>query len=101
MFRFTCRPDGGEEFEVVARSRAIAAWENAPGQRKGPKRSLGNLAELGMADYVDMAWYAASRAGKTDLAITQWREEVDVELEKYDQDDEDADPEAGPTQRDR
>jgi hypothetical protein len=49
-----------------------------------------------MADYVDLAWFAAERAKKTDLAITQWREEVDVELEKYDQDD---DPEAGPTRK--
>jgi hypothetical protein len=99
MFRFTCHPDGVEPFEVVARSRVIAAWENAPGQRKGSKRSLGDLADWTMSDYVDLAWFAANRAGKTDLAITQWREEVDVELEKYDQDDEDADPEAGPTQK--
>ena len=69
MFRFTCHPDGGEPFEVIALSRAIAAWENAPGQR-GPKRNVGDLTQsLKMADMVDLAWFAADRAGKTGLDL--------------------------------
>jgi len=101
LFKFTCYPDGGDEFEVVARSRALTAWENAPSRSKGVKRSIGNLSDLGMADYVDMAWFAASRAGKTGLDITEWRDQVDVQLEKYDDDEHTADNEAGPTQQAR
>jgi hypothetical protein len=95
MFRFTCRPDGGESFEVVALSRAITAWENAPfGQPRGTKRSVGDLTKnFKMADMVDLAWFAADKAGKTGLDLVQWREQVDVELEKYGDDDE-----AGPTE---
>jgi hypothetical protein len=93
MFKFTCRPDGGEPFEVVALSRAITAWENAPfGQPRGTKRSVGELTKnFKMADMVDLAWFAADKAGKTGLDLIQWREQVDVELEPYDDD------EAGPT----
>jgi hypothetical protein len=95
MFRFTCRPDGGEPFEVVALSRAITAWENAPfGQPRGTKRSVGELTKnFKMADMVDLAWFAADKAGKTGLDLIQWRDQVDVELEKYGDDDD----EAGPT----
>ena len=94
MFRFTCRPDGGEEFEVVALSRAITAWENAPGQARGTKRSVGELTKnFKMADMVDLAWFAASKAKLTQLDLPTWRDEVDVELEPYDEDDD----EAGPT----
>lgn len=94
MFRFTCHPDGGEKFESVARSRAISAWEKAPGQPKGSHRSVGDLTKnFEMAEMVDLAWYAASRAGQTRLDIVEWRDQVDVELEKYDEDDE----EVGPT----
>lgn len=97
MFRFTCRPDGGEPFEVIARSRAIAAWENAPGQARGAKRSIGEFTKnFTMHDTVDLAWFAASRAGLTGLDLPSWRDQVDVELEKYG-DDEDDDDEAGPT----
>ena len=93
MFRFTCRPDGGEKFEVIALSRAITAWENAPGQR-GTKRSVGELTKsFKMVDMVDLAWFAADKAGKTGLDLASWREQVDVELERYDEDDD----EAGPT----
>ena len=96
MFRFTCRPDGGEEFEVIARSRAIAAWENAPGQNpRGPKRSVGELTKsFKMSDMADLAWYAADKAGQTGLDLPTWRQQVDVELEKYGVDD---DEELGPT----
>ena len=92
MFRFTCRPDGGEKFEVVALSRAITAWENAPGQVRGTKRSVGELTKnFKMADMVDLAWFAASKGGKTELDLRTWQEQVDVELEPYEDD------EAGPT----
>jgi hypothetical protein len=96
MFKFTCRPDGGEPFEVVALSRAITAWENSPfGQPRGTKRSVGDLTKnFKMADMVDLAWFAADKAGKTGLDLVQWREQVDVELEKYGDDDD----EAGPTE---
>lgn len=94
MFRFTCHPDGGKKFEVVALSRAITAWENAPGQVRGAKRSVGELTQnFKMADMVDLAWFAANKAGKTELDLATWRDQVDVELEKYD----DEDDEAGPT----
>lgn len=94
MFRFTVHPDGGDSFEVVARSRAITAWENAPGQPRGTQRSVGELTKsFKMADMVDLAWFAASKAEQTGLDLPQWREQVDVELEKYDEDDD----EAGPT----
>jgi hypothetical protein len=93
MFKFTCRPDGGESFEVVALSRAITAWENAPGQPRGSQRSVGELTKsFKMTDMQDLAWFAADKAGKTGLDLIQWREQVDVELEKYGDDDE-----AGPT----
>lgn len=96
MFRFTCRPDGGEPFEVIARSRAIAAWETAPGQPKGTQRSVSDITKnLKMREMVDLSWFAASKSGLTELDITQWRDQVDVELEKY-EDDED-DEGAGPT----
>jgi hypothetical protein len=99
MFRFTCHPDGGESFEVIARSRAITAWENAPGQPRGTRRSVGELTEkLKMADMVEVAWFAAAKAKLTDMDLPTWQNEVDVELEKYDEDDED---EAGPTQEGR
>ena len=92
MFRFTCRPDGGEPFEVVALSRAITAWENAPGRPRGSHRSVGELTkDFKMADMVDLAWFAADKAGKTGLDLLAWREQVDVELEPY------GDDEAGPT----
>jgi hypothetical protein len=94
MFKFTCRPDGGESFEVVALSRAITAWENAPGRSRGSHRSVGDLTkDFKMAEMVDLAWFAADKAGKTGLDLIQWREQVDVELEKYGDDDE-----AGPTE---
>jgi hypothetical protein len=79
-------------------SRAITAWENAPGQPKSAKRrSIATLVEdMRMTDLTDLAWYAASRAGKTPLDITEWREQVDIDVERDEQDDdEDA---AGPTQ---
>lgn len=95
MFRFTCYPDGGESFEVVARSRAIAAWENAPGQPRGTKRSVGELTKhFRMADMVDVAWFAASKAQQTGLDLPTWREQVEVDLEKYGVDNDD---ELGPT----
>lgn len=94
MFRFTCQPDGAEPFEVVAKGRAVAAWENAPGQPRGTRRSVGDLTKhFRMSDMIDVAWFAASKAGQTDLDLPGWRERVEVELEKYDDDDE----EAGPT----
>lgn len=97
MFKFKCEPDGGEPFEVIAKSRAIAAWENAPGQPRGQKRSIGEFTKhFTMSESVDLAWFAASRAGLTGLDLLQWRDQVDVEFEKYG-DDEDADDEAGPT----
>jgi len=94
MFKFSCHPDSAPSFTVVARSRAIAAWENAPGQPKGERRSLGDFTKnLSMGDTVDLAWYAASRARLTELDIIQWRDQVDVDLEEYD----DAEDGAGPT----
>ena len=88
MFKFKCEPDGGEPFEVIAKSRAIAAWENAPGQPRGQKRSIGEFTQkFTMSDSVDLAWYAASRAGMTGLNIEQWRAQVEVEFMKYDEDD--------------
>ena len=96
MFRFKCRPDGGEPFEVIALSRAIAAWENAPGQPKGSRRSISKLSETTMGDMVDLAWFQASREGRTGLDLPQWRDQVDVEMKEYKDDDEDADEE-GPT----
>lgn len=99
MFRFKCYPDGGDEFEVVARSRAITAWENAPGRPKGSRRSISDLKDLQMTDYVDLAWFAATKQEQTGLDITEWRDQVDVEFEKYDDDDAADDPEAGPTRK--
>lgn len=97
MFRFTCHPDGGKKFEVVARSRAIAAWETAPGQPKGEQRKVGDIHQrLDMGAMVDLAWFAASRNEQTQLDIKEWRQQVDVDLEKYEDDDSD---EAGPTQQ--
>ncbi|SRR6266581_986255 len=93
MFKFSCHPDGGESFEVIARSRAIVAWETAPGQPKGTQRSVSDITKnLKMREMVELSWFAASKAGLTDLDLPTWREQVDVELEKYEDDDE-----AGPT----
>lgn len=92
MFWFTCHPDGAEPFKVEAKSRAIAAWEKAPGQPKGSQRTVGDLTDhFAMAEMVDLAWFAADKSGLTSLDINQWREQVDVELEPPD-DDEAADP---------
>ena len=91
MFRFTCHPDGGEPFEVIARSRAITSWETAPGQPKGTQRSVSDITKnFKMRDMVELAWFAADKAGLTELDLPTWREQVDVELEKYD--DDEADP---------
>jgi hypothetical protein len=96
MFKFKCKPDGGKAFEVNAESRAIAAWETAPGQPKGTRRRIGDIHErLDMAAMVDLAWFAASRAELTQLDIKEWRDQVDITLEAPDEDD---DAEAGPTQ---
>lgn len=95
MFWFTCHPDGAESFKVEARSRAISAWEKAPGQPRGTSRSIGDVTEkLQMAEMVDLAWFAADKAGLTDLNIEQWRAQVDVDLEAPDEDD---DGKVGPT----
>lgn len=92
MFTFVCKPDGGEPFKVEAASRAIAAWEQAPGS-KG--RSVSALSEnMRMSELVDLAWFAADRAGKTGLDIKTWREQVDINVVPGEDDDED---EAGPT----
>lgn len=98
MFKFTCHPDGGASFEVVARSRAITAWETAPGQAKGqPQRTISEVTKnMKMVYMVDLAWYAAERAGQTSLNIIEWRDQVDVDLEKY-EDDEGDELGAGPT----
>lgn len=97
MFKFKCEPDGGEPFEVIAKSRAITAWENAPGQPRGQKRSIGEFTKhFTMSESVDMAWFAASRVGLTGLDLPQWREQVEVEFMKYGDEAAD-DPEAGPT----
>ena len=94
MFRFQCFPDGGKDFEVVARDRAITAWENAPGQPRGTRRSVGDLTQhFRMTDMSELAWFAASRAGLTGLDLRSWKEQVDVEIKPYD----DEDAEAGPT----
>lgn len=97
MFKFSCHPDGGESFEVVARSRAITAWETAPGQPKGePQRTISDVTKnMKMTYMVDLAWFAASKAGLTELDIKQWRDQVDVDLEKYEDDEDDADDELG------
>ena len=42
----------------------------------------------------ELAWFAANRAGLTGLDLPGWRDQVDVEFGKYD----DEDAEAGPTQ---
>lgn len=94
MFRFQCYPDGGESFEVVARDRAITAWENAPGQPRGTRRSVGDLTKsFRMTDMSELAWFAASRAGLTGLDLRGWKEQVDVEIKPY----EEGDDEEGPT----
>lgn len=86
MFTFTVHPDGGEPFVIEAKSRAIAAWEKAPGS-KG--RSLGQLAEtMRMTELVDLAWFAADKAGLTTLDRREWAEQVDVDVEKSDEDGE-------------
>lgn len=88
MFTLTIREDqpGGEPgdpVEVVTTSRDIVAWEL--GDRR---RSVGQLSEnLRMADITDLAWYAASRRGLTDLDVRQWRAAVDIDFRKTDEDD--------------
>lgn len=102
MFTFTCIPDGGERFTVRATSRAITAWENAPGQPKsGPRRSVSTLVEgMRMTDLTDLAWFAAARAGMTPLDIVEWRDQVDIDVKQEDQDD-DEDSGSGPTHADQ
>jgi hypothetical protein len=104
VFTFKCSPDGAEPFTVKTGSRAITAWENAPGQPKSqPRRSISTLAEAPrMTDLTDLAWYAASRAGLTSLDIREWQDQVDIDVRKNDE-DEDSDGDGGldPTQSDR
>src|SRR5689334_8773939 len=102
MFTFKCSPDGGEPFTVRTGSRAITAWENAPGQPKSaPRRSISTLAENArMTDLTDLAWFAASRAGLTPLDIREWRDQVDIDVEK-DEDDEDDEGDLDPTHADQ
>lgn len=97
MFRFTCRPEGGKKFEVIARSRAITAWETAPGQPKGqPQRTVSDITKnMKMTYMVDLAWYAAERAGLTELDIVAWRDQVDVDLERYEDEEDKEDDELG------
>lgn len=101
MFTFKCSPDGAESFTVRASSRAITAWENAPGQAKsGPRRSISALAgDARMTDLTDLAWFAASRAGLTSLDIREWHDQVDIDVEGDDEDKEDGG--LDPTQPDR
>jgi len=103
MFTFKCKPDGGEPFTVRTGSRSITAWENAPGQPKsGPRRSISTLAETPrMTDLTDLAWFAASRAGMTPLDIHEWRDQVDIDVEKNEEDEDGEDGGLNPTQSDR
>lgn len=98
MFTITCEPDGAEPFTVRTTSRAIAAWENAPGQPKTqPRRSISTLLEnMRMTDLVDLAWYAASKQAMTDLDIVQWRDLVDIDVTKEAQES-DEESGVGPT----
>lgn len=92
MFTFLCTPDAGEPFEVKATSRAITRWESA-----GRGRSVSSLTEnMRMTDLVDLAWFAADRAGKTQLDIAQWRDQVDIDAKPSTDDDDD---EEGPTRK--
>lgn len=106
MFTLKIIPDGpdgqpGEPFDVTTTSRDIVRWE-AGGNRQNP-RSMGSLNDnFKMSDVTDLAWFAASRRGLTDLDIKQWREQVDVDITKRQGDDDDGDDEeSGPTPGDR
>lgn len=99
MFTIKCEPEGGEVFTVRTTSRAITAWENAPGQPKTqPRRSISTLVEnMRMTDLVDLAWFAASRQSMTDLDIVQWRDLVDIDVTREDQESDDEESGVGPT----
>jgi hypothetical protein len=88
MFLLKIKPDDGEPFEVETTSRDIAKWER--GGTKTAPRSMGRLADdLRMTDMTDLAWYAASRRGLTQLDIVAWRDGVDLDFTKLTEDDDD------------
>lgn len=95
MYTLKVTPDEGEPFEVYTTSRAVARWENAPGQKT--PRSIGSLAKnVRMTDIVDLAWFAADLKGLTTLDIRQWRDGVDIAMVRKDDDEDDDEGEDAP-----
>ena len=74
----------GHEFRVVAGPRDVARWE-----RTGKGRSLGKLeSDPSITALYEIAWTACQAQGLTTLDRREWAEQVDVDVEKSDEDGE-------------
>jgi hypothetical protein len=93
LWTFECYPEDGEQFEVEAVSRDVVLWE------KSSKHTLKYLYDaMPMTELAKVAYLAAKRLELFDGTLSEWRESVDINLKKRDDDDEE---EVDPTQPDR
>lgn len=78
MFKFTIKPDDGEQYEVVAGSRDILAFEKA-----GRGRTLTQLSENPkMDDLYALSFLAAKRQGLFEGPREMWDASVDLDFEE-------------------
>jgi hypothetical protein len=99
MFTFRIEPDGGEAFQVTAKSRDLVRWEQGvglPGRPAGRPRSLASVQQdMSMSALSEIAFVAARRAGKFDGDLHGFQDACEFELISGDE------AESDPTQLDR
>ena len=94
MFDFKIIPDGGEPFEVSAKSRDIVQWE------RRFRSNLGRLQQtMSMSGLTELAFVAAQRQGLFQGDYKSFEDSVDLDLLGDDEDE--SESEAGPTRTDR
>lgn len=99
MFRLKVEPDGGEPFEVEAKSRDVVRWEKLPPERGAPPRNVGRLESAArMTDLTELAWCAAERRGLTSLSLKEFLDQVDVDAVRAVVDDDGVAVGSDPTQ---
>lgn len=77
MFKFTVKPDGGKEYEVVGTARDVMQWE-----KEGSGRALAHLQQVRMTDLYALAHVASRRQGLFKGTLSEFESSVDIEFEQ-------------------
>lgn len=101
MIEFDVRPDGADEFRLVATSRDVSLWE-----RTGKGRSVGQIErDPRMSQLEEVAYTACRRQGLWSGTLEEFRANVDIQpidqSTKDDEDEQEGTDGLDPTQTDR